>query len=443
MHRSTPRPAYELAAAQVSTPPKIISLFWSLASKHRDSFGSVADFGAADGRFAVGGKYDSYLGVEIDPTWKSRAALPANCSIVRGCAFGLKQSGFDACVGNPPYVRHHDIESPWKEQTASRLSDALGIDFRLDANLYLYFLALALAKTTADGFVGFLLPHEWTTRPSGSALRACIRDNKWGVEIYRFSAPIFPGVQTTASITFIDKSSATGEWRYFEVSRRHKVTRVRKLTRKLVKPLPYAGRGSLWARRGISPGNQKVFVLTEAERLRAKLTKRDVLPAVTSLRPLPQSVATLSASAFRRYFVTAGQRCWLVRSQSKRLSKRLAQYLRAVPTAARNTATCTGRNVWYVYERPIRPRVLFQSCFTRRVPKTVRNDVRAVSVGTTYGIFSARKRAEAEWTRLTGYLSKYPFRDAVIPHARALRKVEVRQLNHVLGRWSRKDAARG
>jgi hypothetical protein len=441
MHRSTPRTAYELAVAQVRTPPRVVSLFWSLAHMHRERFGAVTDFGAADGRFATGGKFKSYLGIEIDPSWSPQSKLPPNSRIAYGCAFKRRETDFDACIGNPPYVRHHDIESPWKEKTAQRLSERLGLDFRLDANLYLYFMALAFEKTNDAGFVGLILPHEWISRPSASPLKKFIQEKRWNVEIYRFDAPIFQNVLTTASITFVDKATSDGSWRYFDVSSTYAISPTSKITKIRRSPLPYAKRANVWARRGISPGNQRVFVLREEERLRFGLSLRDVVPAVTSLRGLPASLGRLTKSAFKRYFVAGGQRCWLVKSRGKKLSSRIRTYLKSVPKADRSTTTCSQRKIWYHYENPLSPPVIFHSCFTGKAPKVVRNEIRAVSVGTTYGVFSSATHTKQSWTALRNYLASYPFRDAVIPHAHSLRKVEVRQLNHVLCRWARRGAS--
>lgn len=432
MHRSAPRAAYELAAAQVQTPADVVSLFWRLAHDRREYFKRVIDLGAADGRFALGGNYGSYVGVELDPSWTSAKGLPKHARIIQGCAFKHHGSGFDACIGNPPYVRHHDIESPWKEKTARRLGSALGVDLRLDGNLYLYFLALAFQKINSNGLVGFILPYEWTSRPSALSIRDAIQRNHWHVDVYRFKTPIFDRVLTTASITFIDRARCDGKWQYYDIDRSLKVVPVRHLTQKKRAPLPYSRRSPVWARRGISPGTQKVFVLSEGERVHLGLMRRDVVPAVTSLRGLPESCMTLSRSAFEKHFVQADRRCWLIKTASGRLNNALTRYTNAVPMRLRDTATCRNQDPWYAYEKVVPPPLLFHSCFVRRSPKVVENRVRAIPVGTAYGIYSELRLS---WRLLGNYLRRYPFRDNVIPHARALRKVEVGQLNHVLCRW--------
>ena len=435
-----PRAAYELAAAQVQTPLQVVSLFWRLAHERRKYFRRVLDLGAADGRFAQGGKYWSYEGIEIDPSRFPSIDLPKNANVSVGCAFTYEKSSFDACIGNPPYVRHHDIESPWKSRTAKSLGEALGVTFRLDANLYLYFLALACIRSKPDGLVGLILPHEWVARPSAKPLRDAIIANRWNVDIYRFQEQIFERVLTTASITFVDKRKSDGMWRHFDVDGNYRIRAKRDGERPRRVALPYVNRSSVWARRGISPGSQTVFVLTERERRRWKLKRTDVVPAITSLRGFPNECAVLTRTAFASHFVQKGRRCWLIKSSSNSISSNLKAYTRRVPVSQRDTATCREQSPWYAYEKISPPALIFHSCFTRASPKVVVNRLKAIPVGTTYGVYSSK---ELRRYALRGYLAKYPFRSKVVPHASKLRKVEVRQLNYVLGKWHRRRKTRG
>ena len=101
--------------------------------------GSVLDLGAGDCRFARGGSYSRYVGIEIDPGRSREAILPNNAELIHDCAFRHNGHDYDACIGNPPYVRHHYIETPWKEKTALAIEVALGVTLKRNCNLYLYF----------------------------------------------------------------------------------------------------------------------------------------------------------------------------------------------------------------------------------------------------------------------------------------------------------------
>jgi len=94
--------------------------------------------------------------------------------------------------------------------------------------------------------------------------------------------------------------------------------------------LDYEKRGKIWGLRGLSPGSQKIFTLTEGERVRNGLSKRDVVPCVPTLRSVPRVQRTLSRSTFEKHFVKAGQRCWLIRSYGEKRSDSLNAYLESV-----------------------------------------------------------------------------------------------------------------
>src|SRR6185312_17260283 len=103
--------AYELSESQVSTPKRVVSLFWRLARQERKHLGAVFDMGAGDCRFAKGGNFRKYVGIEIDRKRSTNAVLPTNGRLIHSCAFKHAEGDYDACIGNPPYVRHHHIES--------------------------------------------------------------------------------------------------------------------------------------------------------------------------------------------------------------------------------------------------------------------------------------------------------------------------------------------
>ncbi len=421
--------AYELGQSQVATPNWVVDLLWRLTHERRPSVGRVLDLGAGDGRFARGGAYGRYVGIEIDPAKSRKAALPRNGSIERGCAFEHNLSGYDACIGNPPYVRHNDLESPWRDRTANQLEADLGISLNRKANLYLYFLCLGLLKSHASGIVAVVIPYEWVSRPSASSIRRLIQHHRWDVSVYRFTCPIFPGVLTTASISIVDKRSRSGQWRYFDVDRAALPTPRRAVVSHPGGLLEYGSRGSLWAMRGLSPGGQDVFCLTEGERVHHGLRYADVTPCVTTLRHVPPAVRTLTPRAFHQHFVEAGARCWLVNSDRSRLSKRVERYLAGVPEADRDNYTCNNRSPWYAYKRHPTGGLLIASGFMGLGPKCVVNQVNAQAVGSVTAIYGADR---VSWRRVQAHLSRIDFSRRVVPHAKTLRKVEVRQLNAAL-----------
>ena len=395
--------------------------------------GSVLDLGAGDCRFARGGIYSRYVGVEIDSKKSREAVLPNNGELVRGCAFRHRGQAYDACIGNPPYVRHHYIENQWKEKTVAGIEDALGVTLKRNCNLFLYFLCLGLAKTHDKGLVAMIIPYEWVSRPSASPIREYIRAKKWNVRVYRFRERIFQGVLTTASVTIIDKGSTDGKWSFFDLGREFKVIKRKGPAESKRGVIGYERRGNTWALRGMSPGTQKVFTLTEGERHHFGLKRTDVVPCVTTLREVPPSVRTLTRAAFKRHFVDAGGRCWLIKSYAKRISPTLKAYLKAVPTELRDTWTCRNQRPWFRFHPHPTPQLLVGSGFTHYGPKVVINTVGARAVGSVWGIHSASR---LPGRKLQKHLYGIDVEKRVVAHARHLKKIEVKQLNALLNAFN-------
>jgi len=385
--------------------------------------------GAGDGRFAHFGHYDRYHGIEIDETRAATANLEKPRAMETGCVFASKSTAFDACIGNPPYLRHHDIESPWKERTLATLGSLLGVSLHGHCNLFVYFLALGLIRSNDEGLVSVIVPFDWVTRPAAEPLRNLIKTKRWAVSVYRFSSRIFAGVETTASITVIDKSKNSGKWQFFNISEDLKITQRDGVTGTGKKLLSYSRRQKVFARRGISPGTQRVFVLTDSERIHHGLKRTDVLPCVTSLRDINSKVDRLTKTTFEEHFVKAGRRCWLIKSRG-RVSSRLRGYLDGVSDTERSTATCLRQKPWYKYEEPVTPLLLVHSAFTRIGPRIIVNAVNAVAVGSMYGIYGASKNSV---TTIQRVLATKGIGQRIVPHSGRLRKIEVGQLNSLLG----------
>ena len=418
---------YEFRQAQVFTPPEVIRLFWDIVSQRRERLDSVLDLGAGDGRFAKGGKYRRYLGIEIDHA-TPKGTLPANATLRYGCAFQLAGKDWDAVIGNPPYVRHHYIELPWTKKVARRFKKSLDVELNGQSNLFVYFLLLALELSAENGLVAMVTPYEWVSRPSARPLRDLIDRSGWSVSVYRFRDRVFDGVMTTASISVIDKADPSGKWSFYEIdgSGTIRAKRQRSGSRHVV--LPYANRGKWWALRGLSPGTQRVFTLTEGERIHHGLSLADVWPCVTSLMPLPPETMTLDEATFRKFYRDAGEKCWLIRSSERRLRPELRRYLAAVAPEDRATATCTSRDLWYAFKPFPISQLLVASGFVSFGPKVVKNTIKAHHVGSVYGAFGSAGGS----AQVLSALRAFDFERRVVQHSGHLKKIEVRQLNSVL-----------
>jgi predicted RNA methylase len=411
----------------VSTPLPIVKLVWHLINARRPSVDTVIDLGAGDGRFAQFGRYRSYVGYELDRDKIAGANLPRNAALKHACVLEANEH-CSAAVGNPPFIRNQDLGTCWRRRARSVIYEELRQGVNPFSNLYLYFIWLALARTVDDGIVGLVVPFDWTYRPSAKSLRDFIKRKGWAIEIYRLtgSRAYFPGVKTTASVSIIDKTrSGVTLW---EVAHDFSV----RAAEKTGAVFDYVPRADIYACRGFSPGSQAVFALTESERKQARIPATAVVPCVTSLRGLPRNLAVLNVGSFRRHFVQAGRKCWLLQTQTAHLSPAVSRWLMRFAGRLKNNTTCRTRKVWFRYLTPAAPQILIASGFRADGPRLMLNALGARNLGSVFGILGVPRRVAA--SRLLKELAAVDFKAGVVADARGFRRIEVRQVNSVLAK---------
>lgn len=425
-----------LDRCQVDTPKELVKAAWDHVNLLRPHVGKVLDLGAGDARFAVGGRYEQYIGYEIDADRCTDARLPRNATLLNRCAFSDDIDGADLCIGNPPFVRNQDLPTGWRERASRVLQRRLGISVSGLANAWQYFFLQSLASLKDDGLCVLIIPYEWVSRPSARALRDFIAKQCWEVNVYRLVDTTFDSVLTTSSITIVDKSKRTGNWNYFEETADGSYVPLLSPSGSADGVIGHIRRsdmpeGAPRAIRGLSPGTQKVLTLTEGERVRSGLAiGRDVVPCVTTLRTLPSDLRELDDAAFKLHYRTPGQKCWLIRTDTDH-SLALKGYLAAIPPAAYHTATCLEREQWWAFKMPPTPEVLIAQSFKGEFPKGVRNTVGARAVGGVSGIYNVN---DEQIAAIVGGLNGEDLRGRVVAHSNGLRKIEINQLNTLLVR---------
>lgn len=437
-HDDHPGVTAYLDRCQVDTPDEWVQRVWKLIAAKRRQVDSVVEFGAGDGRFSCFGKFGRYVGYEVDSRRAGQRTLPSNAQLLNACAFSTSSIDADVCIGNPPYVRNQDLPAGWREQVGSTLNARLGVKISGLANAWQYFFFQALASTRDNGLVALVVPYEWVSRPSSKVLRDLIKRNGWSVDVYRLPDSVFGRVLTTSSITVVDKAGK-GTWRYFDTDEstlEFMPAKTASLGTHKVIAYARARERIAVAKRGLSPGTQKIFVLTEGERVRHGLRRnRDVVPAVTTLRHVGAEGAFLTGDYFERNFVLAGMRCWLVRTD-KTPSRDLQLYLDNIAPEARNTATCNGRDVWWMFTMPDTPAVLVSMGFRGQAPKCMRNAIGARAVGGVSGIYCA---TDAVAETVVGGLRSSKLRGRLVSYSTGLLKLEINQLNTLLDEMLEKE----
>ncbi len=132
----------------------------------------------------------------------------------------LDEPGFDAVIGNPPWVRQETIAALKKV-----LAGAYPSVYEGAADIYVYVLARGLQILKPGGRLGFILPNKWLRANYGERLRSTLTTQYRPELLVDFGhAPIFPDADTFPVVAVIrrphpDDESGQGTLRVCPVPR--------------------------------------------------------------------------------------------------------------------------------------------------------------------------------------------------------------------------------
>lgn len=196
------------------TPPAIVKAMLDWCSVLPPP-SRVVDPGCGSARFLVeaGSRFPraALVGIEIDPVAAiiARANLAANGLGARSevlladfRAVNLAPSeGKTLFVGNPPYVRHHQIGQKWKAWL-TRTAAGLGLPASQLCGLHLYFYLATVMQGRPGDYGAYITAAEWMDVNYGEMLRK-LAVRQLGVRTVTLVEPTahpFPDAATTASI---------------------------------------------------------------------------------------------------------------------------------------------------------------------------------------------------------------------------------------------------
>ena len=203
----------------VLTPRRIVQAMLDWSKNEATVSGEprrIVDAGAGTGRFAMAAARafpkSAVVAVENDRNLLvllranlREAGLDGRVSVVDADfrSIGLdKVPGPTLFLGNPPYVRHHQIPPEWKRWYVDACARH-GVKASQLAGAHLHFFA-KIADLGETGDYGCLITAaEWLDVGYGAALRSLLANGIGGVEVHLLepAAEAFPGTMTTAAIT--------------------------------------------------------------------------------------------------------------------------------------------------------------------------------------------------------------------------------------------------
>jgi len=179
------------------TPLSIVDAMLAWATQEEVEPVRIVDPGAGTGRFilAAAKRFPraQLVAVEIDPL--AALMLRANAAVLKvGNRLTVELSDYRTLklpqvdgptlfIGNPPYVRHHDIEPQWK----AWLGDAahqLGFTASGLAGLHIHFFVRTRQIARPGDFGAFITAAEWMDVNYGSVLRHMLADGLGGTALH-------------------------------------------------------------------------------------------------------------------------------------------------------------------------------------------------------------------------------------------------------------------
>lgn len=186
---------------QFATPPilarDIVHFALSLhqnSSVHflEPSCGSGAFYSALLDEIEDGKMIESAVGVELDERFASLAeSLWTEHGLKVMCAdftkiYAVEPQSTSLVIANPPYVRHHHMESADKIRMGSKIRSEIGITPSGLSGLYLYFLLLSHRSLAPGAVSAWLIPSEFLDVNYGQALKDYLTTKVTVNRIHRF-----------------------------------------------------------------------------------------------------------------------------------------------------------------------------------------------------------------------------------------------------------------
>jgi hypothetical protein len=129
----------------------------------------------------------------------------------KGFAAVTPAGGFDAVIGNPPYVRQERLS-----ESKSYFQDHYQVYHGM-ADLYVYFLEKGLSLLNENGLFGMIVSNKWLRANYGKPLRQWLTQQHL-VELTDFGdLPVFYPATTYPCILLIQKSEPAPTWRVTQV----------------------------------------------------------------------------------------------------------------------------------------------------------------------------------------------------------------------------------
>jgi len=414
------------------TPADLVESMIRIAHEVRTP-GRVVDVGCGSGRYAVASARvfpeASIIAVDSSPM----ATLMCKATV---CALGLQERiqvilgdfttvELPECsaltptlwIGNPPYVRHHDIASDQKRWLASKAKE-LGVKSSGLSGLHAYFVLSIADRVKKNDFGVLVTSAEWLDVKYGRMVRSLLAERLglFDLRIYDKGKRAFKNVDTTSVVFAFDVSRVREDDWNVVVSSAEDDGAVRYLGIDQVKacgkwslllteksrvkqPLGYVRLGD-FARvhRGIVTGANKFWVSASHEDPIMKFT----IPVVSHAREIMTGSATLETEGLARLVTLPESLNELSEEESESVQRFIEK---GEELGVDKGYVARSRKCWWSI--PVgEPATILMTYMARRPPVFVANPKGVRSLNVVHGIYPKITLSERAVLELVEYLNR-------------------------------------
>lgn len=440
------------------TPAPIVQTMVDWAANTRTPC-RVVDPGVGSARFLsrAGAKFPEaeLIGIDVDPlaALMARANLAvsgygARARIILGDyrRFNDQVDGSTLYIGNPPYVRHHQIAAPWKEWLATEAAKLKLTASKL-AGLHVYFFLATASSAKPKDFGAFITASEWLDVNYGALVRSLMLGRLGGksVTVIEPTAQPFPDAATTAAITTFEIGAKPTSV-YFrriedlasldELGKGRRVHRDRlasegrwsHLTRSSEKPPEgYVELGELCrVHRGTVTGANGVWI---AGAHSVGLPEAVLFPTITRAREVLEADGLLSDSHRLRRVIDLPADLDELDTPAR---KAVEKFLKVAKSMGANTGyVASHRKAWWaVGLRAAAP--IISTYMARRPPGFIINKADARHINIAHGLYPREHLGEAVQKKLVAFLQTNISQKSGRTYAGGLTKFEPREMERLI-----------
>lgn len=362
---------------------------------------------------AVGYDIDPHYGHSAIELWTDKGLK----TYIKDFTQEAPQSKFNLLISNPPYVRHHHIDSLDKTRLQHTSKEVSGLKISGLAGLYCYFLLIAHNWMEDGGIAGWLIPSEFMDVNYGSAIKEYLLKSVTLLHIHRFD-PIegqFSDAMVSSTVVWFRKTPAVADHnvKFTFGGSLLKPKNVRNVSSSELKkekkwtrfPILEVRDNSLSStigdlfkiKRGIATGCNKFFILSEGDIKRRKLPLSEFRPILPSSRYIVGDLVKADCSGVpkdipRLYLLDTA----LTEDEIKQKYPSLWLYFQEGKLLNMDKGfLCRGRKPWYSQEK--RPPAPIVCTYMGRSKSAGRKPFRFIL-------------NESKATITNGYLAMYPTR---------------------------------